>query len=951
MSERTGYPAENLDLNLDMEADLGIDSIKRTEILGHFLARVSPVSQGEPSLEMEGLNRIKTLGGILDYMAALGKPLREGAGSPHAGRAQATEPSDKSEPGGALPRFTLKTVEVSPLKRIIHLDPKKVILVTDDGQGVAQAFVKKLKARGLNFAMLRFGEGGSDGENLYNVLSWSKETIAGLLETIRQEHGPFGGLIHLFPLRTWTPYGDLSLADWRENTQLEVKTLFHLLQLLEPDLKDAAASGSACVLSAIGLGGSFAHDPTAGQREFFPGHGAISGLLKTVAVEWTDLLVKIVDLSLQEPPDALADHLIAEMEADDGLTEVGYEGRRRLTLGLVEAPLAERAGNVLIMDSSWVILVTGGARGITSEVARELARRYRPTLILAGSSPLPPEIEGPETAGLVDPQALKRALIDTQERRGQLVNLAEVEAAYRQLLKDREIRSNIAALRDFGARVKYFQVDVRDEPQFGGLIDDLYHTYGRLDGVVHGAGIIEDRLLKDKTWESFYRVFGTKTESAFILSRRLRPETLKFLALFSSIAGRFGNRGQGDYTAANEVINKLAVYLDARWPGRVVSINWGPWDKTGMVSPEIKRQFAERGVGLVPPEAGAAIFDLEMQKGRKGEAEVVVGNGFWREAAISPSPCQSAAQLPLLQNLAFVQRTNSLLEMVKSLDTAQDLYLQDHRLDGKPVLPAAMAIELMAEAAQMGCQDWKVVGAKDIRVFKGIILENNHVNIRLSVRPNGNMSSAPDTIGLAVDITDVERPEIKFYRADIIMSRNQSASGPQQLLPEMDLKKFPISARESYARFLFHGPRFQSIQRIEGISKQGILATIAPSTPDKCLAGEPLGNWLLDPVVLDCGPQLAIIWARHYHDITPLPSSFKAVHLYRPFPASSPIRCYLQCLEGSGNTSIFANVYYMDQEGKLLGMIEGLESTGSKSLNRLSGKQNPAQESDTIPGE
>src|SRR5262249_39201390 len=139
---------------------------------------------------------------------------------------------------------------------------------------------------------------------------------------------------------------------------------------------------------------------------------------------------------------------------------------------------------------------------------------------------------------------------------------AAVETAYRALLRDREVRSRIAGMRDAGATVIYHQVDVRDGAAFTGLIEQLYAAHGRIDGVVHGAGVIEDKLVEDKAPESLDRVFDTKVDSAFVLARTLRPDGLRFLVFFSSIAGRFGNRGQADYVAANEVLNKLARRLD-----------------------------------------------------------------------------------------------------------------------------------------------------------------------------------------------------------------------------------------------------------------------------------------------------------------------------------------------------------------------------------------------------
>ena len=168
---------------------------------------------------------------------------------------------------------------------------------------------------------------------------------------------------------------------------------------------------------------------------------------------------------------------------------------------------------------------------------------------------------------------------------------------------------------------------------FGPFIDAVYDQFGRLDGVIHGAGVLEDKLLVDKGAESLRRVVSTKIDSAFVLSRHLRPETLRFLVFFSSVSARFGNRGQGDYAAANEVLNKLARTLDQQWPSRVVAINWGPWDGSGMVSEALRRQFARRGVELIPPEIGCETLLEELRFGRQGEAEVLIAGASIGEMA------------------------------------------------------------------------------------------------------------------------------------------------------------------------------------------------------------------------------------------------------------------------------------------------------------------------------
>jgi len=941
VSQRTGYPQDMLGLDLDLEADLGIDSIKRVEILGHFLQCVFPTGRVGPPEQMEGLTRIKTLRGIIEGVEAY-KGTSGRSETPEisvSSTVQTSEgPSVLREKKG-VPRFTLTAINAPPPSHSVGLAPKRVVMVTDDERGIAQALAEKLTARGHEVAIVQWGEtrkGG--GTHSYGLKDSSVGAIGELVDTIRKHQGSVGCLIHLFPLKKWVSYEHVDLAGWRGRLHLETKTLFHFLKFLEKDLNEAAGEGGACVVSATGMGGSFASVPGADRQEFFPGQGAIPGLLKTVDVEWPKVRVKAVDLNLDEPVSHLADHLLSEIETDDDLVEVGYDGSRRLSLGLVETPLVQRVENFLEIDSSWVILVTGGARGITAQVARELARRYRPILILAGRSPLPPKEESGGTTHLTQAHELKGALISRMKAEGKAFQLVDVERAYQQLLKEREIRSNLGAMRNYGAKVEYFQVEVRDSLAFGSVIDEVYRNHGRLDGVIHGAGIIEDKLFKDKTWESFDRVFGTKTESVFVLSRKLQPETLRFLVLFSSVAGRFGNAGQSDYTAANDVLNKLAVYLDERWPGRTLSVNWGPWTGAGMASQEVQRQFAERGVGLVSPSEGPDLFDLEIRKGRKGEVEVVIGDGPWKEGPSFADPCVVGMDsLPLLQNITSCTKNAGFLEIIRCLDPAHDLYLLDHRLDGKSVLPAAVAIELMAEAAQTGWPEWKVTAVHDIRVFKGIVLNENCGNVRILVRPKGDMAPQPLKIKVEVTINDTQKPEATFYRAAVILSRTLLPPPEHEIPTDSGMNSFWTSADGAYEKWLFHGPRFQCIQSIEGISKQGMLATLSPSLPKECLAGEPQGHWLMDPVVLDGGLQLALLWARNYLDITILPSRFKKVHLFKPFPRSSSIRCYSQVLEEFGGQSVYSNLYFVDPEGSLICLIEGFEATGSSALNRLGG--------------
>ena len=264
-----------------------------------------------------------------------------------------------------------------------------------------------------------------------------------------------------------------------------------------------------------------------------------------------------------------------------------------------------------------MVLLTGGARGITARVARALAAKGAPTLVLVGRSAAPEADEDPALAGSQTAVDLRRRIVEL----GFAETTTEVEPLCARILAAREMRSTFSALQEAGASFEYLECDVRDCEAFGKLIDGVYTRHGRIDVVIHGAGINEDKLLRDKTAESFQRVFDTKVEGALTLAEHLRDD-VRLVVFFSSIAGVFGNRGQADYAAANDALDKLAHWMRSRIRARVVSINWGPWAGGGMVTPEIEREYSRRGIGLIDPEDG--IQSLLDELTTEGDAQVLL---------------------------------------------------------------------------------------------------------------------------------------------------------------------------------------------------------------------------------------------------------------------------------------------------------------------------------------
>jgi NAD(P)-dependent dehydrogenase (short-subunit alcohol dehydrogenase family) len=416
---------------------------------------------------------------------------------------------------------------------------------------------------------------------------------------------------------------ELDAAAWADRMSPEVRGLFLLAKGLAANLERAARRGGACLIAATAMGGRFASTGRV-EADFFPGQGAIAGLLKTIAREWTSVRTRAIDLDVSDGAPRLAERLLAEILHDDAWTEVGYAGSRRIRLRATPSPLAREAGqDGVFLGQGEPVLITGGARGITSLVAAELARRWRPTLLLIGTTPAPDGPDDTELDGLSGLAELKAALYERLRRGARSVSPTDLDQAYQAIRRSREVRRNLELLRASGSRVEYAQADVRDSDRLTTVMNGWRHQFGEPVGLIHGAGLIRDKLLRDKSLDSFDRVLATKLDGALNVARLLRPEHLRFSVFFSSIAGRFGNRGQSDYAAANDALNKLATWLDRRWPGRVVAPIWGPWSGIGMVS-DLEDHLGSTGLGMISPEAAVAALVNELLRGRKGEVEVVL---------------------------------------------------------------------------------------------------------------------------------------------------------------------------------------------------------------------------------------------------------------------------------------------------------------------------------------
>ena len=382
------------------------------------------------------------------------------------------------------------------------------------------------------------------------------------------------------------------------------------------------SSGAGVFVTVQDTGGDFGLSGAEAAGAWAAG---LPGLAKTVAIEWPGVHAKAIDLERRGETALLANRLAEEILFGGDEIEVGLRADgERVTVTTAAADLQTVTPATGRIASGVVLVASGGARGVTAASLVELARAIRPRVALLGRTAL--SVEPDWAIGLVTTEAMQKVLVKRLREQGQTVTPREIQKRTEAVLHTREIRATLEDIKRAGGEGLYLEVDIGDGNSVRAALGRVRAQWGPIQGLIHGAGVLADKPLAQKTDEQFQRVFDTKVEGLRNLLEATAEDPLEMICLFSSVAARVGNAGQSDYAMANEVLNKVAA-AEARRRGAgcvVKSLNWGPWEG-GMVTPALKHHFEGMGVPLIPLDWGARRFAQEMIYGRDRAIEVVFG--------------------------------------------------------------------------------------------------------------------------------------------------------------------------------------------------------------------------------------------------------------------------------------------------------------------------------------
>lgn len=566
------------------------------------------------------------------------------------------------------------------------------------------------------------------------------------------------------------------------------------------------------------------------------------------------------------------------------------------------------------ITSSSVFVVSGGAKGITARCVEKLASRYQCKFILLGRSPLA-DSDPAWAQGASDDNALKMAAINELKAQGEKPTPIAAQRLIKGVLSRREIMETLAEIERVGGQACYMSVDITDADSVKSAIDDAQAQLGTVNGIIHGAGVLADKLIENKTQKDFEMVYSTKVDGLNNLLSAVSDDQLRYLVLFSSVAGFYGNIGQTDYAIANEILNKAAhIYKQTNTDCRVISINWGPWD-AGMVTPQLKAYFESNGIKVIPIEVGTDLLIEELEATYGDTIQVVVGSGIAKPPASEPNPELKKYTIH------------------RKLRLEKNPFLQDHVVDGKAVLPMVAGMSWMSNACAGLYPGFKVFGFDDYRVLKGVVFEDDLTDdFTLEIK---ELEKSADKIILEAMINshpENSRMPRFHYKANIhlidkILSRPVVAH--MDLTPRED-----IDGESFYDDFtLFHNFSFKGVERLLNISREKVtLKCRLPIVPPAYQGQFPVQSF--NYYMTDIGFQSMGIYAKHYYGAGSLPLKAGQGEHYLDVPWGEIFYITLD-INSASETNLNTTLNIHDEHGNMYMRVSGGEITISSRLNDL----------------
>ena len=500
VSEKTGYPVEMLDLDLDLEADLGIDTVKQAELFAAIRTHY-----GIPRREDLILADYNTLARVVAFveenLGAQNKALIDEV-NPEA--ADSTEPAVPSPVGSenlaaqanAGLAFRAPTLVMIPKVELcsstqVHLAEREVVIVANSAK-ISSALSKKLKA--------------------LHALPVVADPISAV-EKIDQlaKAGNLAGVYYLTALDEKINWKALTPEMWVQQRAQSLNPLFELAKVL-PE--------SAFLIGATAMGGLLGL-----LNSENPLGGLISGFIKALQHERPGQLIKVIDFPSAGKGANIADALIKETLHDPVTTEIGYDDGSRYAVSLRE--IQPEGVTQATLPRNSVFVVSGATGGITGSVLLDLARATQGSFFLLGRTPLPSQDDQDLHKVKADRNTYRVELQKRLHEKGEKATPVQLDQRVMAVERAAAMLEGMEAIRASGGRANYIVCDVTDQRSIEAAVQEIERAADHIDYFIHAAGVEKSRKIETKTSAEFEQTISVKADGFYFLLSTLEKGKLQ----------------------------------------------------------------------------------------------------------------------------------------------------------------------------------------------------------------------------------------------------------------------------------------------------------------------------------------------------------------------------------------------------------------------------------------
>ena len=948
ITDKTGYPEELLEDEADLEADLGIDSVKQSEIMAKVRTefKLSDIVDSEESVP-------HTISDIVSYIKSNQSntvPLLNSSIPISTDKSIVNiQPDEFYE----MSRYSASTIDMAINDEASYpLENRNILLIGDSKDGeLSKLMLERLSESNNKVALISPLEFDfSNSEDIKNVFQ-ERVNQLGYVDCIIN----LQGLTNIVSINS-----DMTTEEWESTVLSLYNGLFYSSKISYEFLKNHTNSA---YFGVTNIGKYFGVENN--QNEVINPLGAlVTGFVKALEKELRPFKTKVVDIDDSDhlTNEEISNILLREFSSIGNLIEIGIKNKTRK--GIVTKTMENVAfEEKYSFSSNDVVLATGGGRGITFECAKQLALKTGAKLILTGRTDIPSMDEDYIQMTGVEFDSYKSRFMIQQKKLNPKYSALDILLKYEKLRNSRILAKNIESLKNLNINFEYIKCDFASEKDVIRLKKYLDENNIQISGIINGAGLPSFGKVNAKNENAALNVVKVKANATFLLYKYfIQYGLVKFIIHMGSISGRFGMDGQVDYSAAADFLVKMSDNINSLSQTKSVVIGWPAWDEVGMATNDDvqKVQKYERGLSYISVSEGTQRFleEIFLYKGTNevllfhnlGTKNMPLGQldytndivGFSEVISKDGRVC-NREEYPMIDSVKYIDENKIIAKRKLSID--YDEHLKEHIVKGTSVLAGVYHVEAAAELADLylnnfGMKEYKVAEISEFEFEKFIkVYEDREVELTLT----GEILLKSDNqlvmkVTLSSDFVNSKGVVLQkniIHSSGIIEMNNLLTTesveryrdmlgkyNSIQIKKHLNMDKYYLKGSDN----IFFGPNFRNISNVRvDNSKKISIGDINVTDESKVFNFINNIDSKINPILIDNVGRLMLLNEFYQNGNTVVPTFISKTISLESFNIGEKVKAYVEKVAENGDEVIYDAFVF--NESKLLLIIEQMHLT------------------------